>query len=521
MGACFSRVGGVDDSVLLLPDAIVLPQEENTQTTPPPNQTVVQSQPLPSPPHRSKLQLDLKLPPQSHESPQQPEEAPASARKPGFSLAIPQNKPEAEPANPSTAALPLRLPIRIPVSTPEESEESRSQAKLDLYGPQLSELAPFLYLGADSIARNEDALRQAGISYVLNSAGMVCENYLSDRGDFKYMTLYLLDGNQEDIECVIYDVIDWLDEATGAAGSKPGSKVLVHCWQGVSRSTALCVMYLMLRWNMDYDTAYQHVRDRRPIARPNLAFMCQLLAWHKRMVSGVDKPRLYEIKPQSDYVPKYLVAKAIQTAPRSTSLHSATSFVLQTPSKLYLWKGKDSPAENHQVALRHVDRLIKFEHGGELVALEEGEEPEEFWKHFADGQRSTMQSAPSTSQPRSVVSGAVSATVNAIPDVTEEDDDSVAPRMFSHPEWLEIEMFDTDDLDDANIFVIYSNPTNSEKPGFTFVWIGDSADQVEEDAAIQLGKECLESIGVSNCDDVRVVLQGNEPNAFWSLFRNG
>jgi len=39
-----------------------------------------------------------------------------------------------------------------------------------------------------------------------------------------------MDGVREDILCLLYDVIEWIDEAVARNG-----KVFIHCQQGVSR----------------------------------------------------------------------------------------------------------------------------------------------------------------------------------------------------------------------------------------------------------------------------------------------
>lgn len=54
--------------------------------------------------------------------------------------------------------------------------------------------------------------------------GDVCDNYFPD--DFHYLKLHLLDSAAEDIMCVLYKVIDFID-----AVRKEKKKVLVHCQQ--------------------------------------------------------------------------------------------------------------------------------------------------------------------------------------------------------------------------------------------------------------------------------------------------
>ena len=60
-----------------------------------------------------------------------------------------------------------------------------------------------------------------------------------------------------------------------------GGKVLVHCSQGVSRSTTLLIAFLMWRSNQAYDDTFQQVKAGRGVANPNIGFICQVQhTWH-------------------------------------------------------------------------------------------------------------------------------------------------------------------------------------------------------------------------------------------------
>lgn len=53
-------------------------------------------------------------------------------------------------------------------------------------------------------------------------------------------------------------------------------RVLVHCNAGVSRSSAVCIGYLMLELNFTFDSAYSLVKSKRECIAPNNGFMKQL-----------------------------------------------------------------------------------------------------------------------------------------------------------------------------------------------------------------------------------------------------
>jgi protein-tyrosine phosphatase len=61
--------------------------------------------------------------------------------------------------------------------------------------------------------------------------------------------------------------------------------VLVHCSQGVSRSAALTIGYLMWKLGRPYQEVADLVKAIRGVTNPNIGFACQVwrksgTAWH-------------------------------------------------------------------------------------------------------------------------------------------------------------------------------------------------------------------------------------------------
>jgi len=54
---------------------------------------------------------------------------------------------------------------------------------------------------------------------------------------------------------------------------KQGGKVYVHCVQGVSRSATVCLAYLIYNQRMTFNEAHLYLKERRPIANPNMTFI--------------------------------------------------------------------------------------------------------------------------------------------------------------------------------------------------------------------------------------------------------
>lgn len=168
--------------------------------------------------------------------------------------------------------------------------------------------------------------------------------------------------------------------------SAPGGRVLIHCSQGVSRSTTLAIAYRMWRERRSYDDVFADVKGKRGVANPNIGFICQLLQWQKRRGSEADTPRLYRLAPQSPSAPQYLVPK-LASAAAPAALDPRGAFVLHAPSAVYVWSGAQCPEAFAAAARRAADQLHRYEGApSPAVEVEQGREPVEFWEALGCGE---------------------------------------------------------------------------------------------------------------------------------------
>ncbi|KAH9622445.1 hypothetical protein KSS87_016669 [Heliosperma pusillum] len=226
------------------------------------------------------------------------------------------------------------------------------------------------------VAKSREVLRQNGITHVLNCVGFVCPEYF--KGDLVYKTLWLQDSPSEDITSILYDVFDYFEDVR-----EQGGRVLVHCCQGVSRSTSLVIAYLMWKEGQKFEEAFEYVKAARGVTNPNMGFACQLLQCQKRVHAVPASPnsvlRMYRMAPHSPYDPLHLVPKMLGH-PGEDSLDSRGAFVIHVPSTIYVWVGKlcsSVMSDNARVAAYQV---IKYERAqGPILTLIEGQESSEFW----------------------------------------------------------------------------------------------------------------------------------------------
>ena len=62
-----------------------------------------------------------------------------------------------------------------------------------------------------------------------------------------------------------------------------GGVTLVHCVAGVSRSSSICIAYLMKYHRMTLKDAFRHCKSRRPVVHPNPGFFKQLIEYEQKL----------------------------------------------------------------------------------------------------------------------------------------------------------------------------------------------------------------------------------------------
>ncbi|XP_034451266.1 dual specificity protein phosphatase 18-like [Hippoglossus hippoglossus] len=70
-----------------------------------------------------------------------------------------------------------------------------------------------------------------------------------------------------------------------------GGRTLVHCNAGVSRSSALCIAFLMRHGGLSLLEAHGTVRTSRPMVRPNMGFWKQLIRY-EMVLRGCNSVRM-------------------------------------------------------------------------------------------------------------------------------------------------------------------------------------------------------------------------------------
>ncbi|XP_007236877.3 protein phosphatase Slingshot homolog 2 isoform X1 [Astyanax mexicanus] len=131
-----------------------------------------------------------------------------------------------------------------------------------------TEIFDHVYLGSEWNASNLEELQSSGVRYILNVTREI-DNFFP--GLFEYHNIRVYDEEATNLLEYWNDTWKFISKA-----KKVGAKCLVHCKMGVSRSASTVIAYAMKEYGWDLDRAFEHVKERRSVTKPNPSFMKQL-----------------------------------------------------------------------------------------------------------------------------------------------------------------------------------------------------------------------------------------------------
>ncbi|KAM3602118.1 uncharacterized protein V6R79_024691 [Siganus canaliculatus] len=131
-----------------------------------------------------------------------------------------------------------------------------------------TEIFEHVFLGSEWNASNLEELQKSGVQYILNVTREI-DNFFP--GVFEYHNIRVYDEEATDLLAYWNDTYKFISRA-----KKAGSKCLVHCKMGISRSAATVIAYAMKEHGWDLKKAFDYVKERRTVTKPNPSFMRQL-----------------------------------------------------------------------------------------------------------------------------------------------------------------------------------------------------------------------------------------------------
>ncbi|XP_066552348.1 protein phosphatase Slingshot homolog 2 isoform X2 [Amia ocellicauda] len=131
-----------------------------------------------------------------------------------------------------------------------------------------TEIFDHVFLGSEWNASNLEELQNSGVRYILNVTREI-DNFFP--GMFEYHNIRVYDEEATDLLAYWNDTYKFISKA-----KKAGAKCLVHCKMGVSRSASTVIAYAMKEYGWDLGRAFDYVKERRAVTKPNPSFMRQL-----------------------------------------------------------------------------------------------------------------------------------------------------------------------------------------------------------------------------------------------------
>lgn len=128
---------------------------------------------------------------------------------------------------------------------------------------------PYLAIGSIGSAYSLDGLINAGITHVLCLSRVI---RLKHPSKFIYKRVIMEDKPDFSIELCWEECFAFIEEAKAVNNGK----ILVHCYQGVSRSATIICAYLIKFAGLSLMQALEAVRDVRPQVGPNAGFLLKL-----------------------------------------------------------------------------------------------------------------------------------------------------------------------------------------------------------------------------------------------------
>ncbi|PFH53333.1 hypothetical protein AMATHDRAFT_73516 [Amanita thiersii Skay4041] len=130
-----------------------------------------------------------------------------------------------------------------------------------------------LYVGSLTAVNDVDLLRAHHITHLVQ---VLDAPWLpqSEKDGFHCYRIDILDQANADLRPHLEAVCTHIDRVL-----KSGRSVLVHCQQGVSRSAAVVIAYLIRNHGMTYDNAHAYLKRKRACIKPNAGFVRALQEW--------------------------------------------------------------------------------------------------------------------------------------------------------------------------------------------------------------------------------------------------
>ena len=196
------------------------------------------------------------------------------------SININSSHPQAKNQSPQSPKLPQTLSPSALARKRTRNSVSESVVELDsaerlYFMEKCTKITENLYLGSITVAQQRDFLRnQLDITHIVNCT----EQKNPYPTHFKYIQVKIPDTATQDILLHFGHINEFVRNAFNQKG-----KVLIYSDQGVSRSAAFLMAFLMEQYRWSIFESFIFVKEKRYIIHPNIGFVRQLHTYGNRL----------------------------------------------------------------------------------------------------------------------------------------------------------------------------------------------------------------------------------------------
>jgi len=153
-----------------------------------------------------------------------------------------------------------------------------------------------LFLGSMSATMDRELLKNHHITHVVQVLDAPWVP-ISEKDGFRCFRIDIHDKPTADLKPHLEGACQYIANALAGGGN-----VLVHCQQGISRSPAIVIAYLIHNLGMSYDQAHALVKRHRPCINPNPGFVAALRAWESKWRSVAPHPTPQYRRANTTYI---------------------------------------------------------------------------------------------------------------------------------------------------------------------------------------------------------------------------
>jgi hypothetical protein len=176
----------------------------------------------------------------------------------------------------------IECAVEIPREKHDQDYLPSTPDTMDKENFVMTEILPRIFVGNIHDAQNLERLNQNGITHIINATP---DLPLFWENQYQYLRIGVLDLPSESIRKHFDKAFQFIDEKL----QNKTNKILVHCSAGISRSPTLVLAYMIKKYQMKFDEAFNKMRQLRQIVDPNVSFILQLRDWETKCLSTINE----------------------------------------------------------------------------------------------------------------------------------------------------------------------------------------------------------------------------------------